>query len=87
MTRREMWVRVTGQTVFAFDPRLTGSQLTSVDHQIGTFRGQGFGVVTAAAVVEGGDQFVGQFDTRLEAIAAILRKHDIVPTPESVGIR
>ncbi len=82
-----MWVRVTGCTVFAFPVHMTGSQLDDIDFQAGSFRGDGTGKNTAVAYTPDGNQHLGAFDTRLEAIAAVLRAHEIVPSDQSVGIR
>lgn len=82
----EQWVRVTGQTVYGFPLSMTGSQLTDVEFQLGTIKGHALGSVSASASTSGGDRFVGTFDSRLEAIAAILRAHNIAPSEKSVGI-
>lgn len=84
---RTMWVRVTGCTVFAFPEQQTRSQLTDRVYQAGSFRGDGVGSTSAVAFTNSSDVHLGRFDTRLEAIAAILRHHGIVPTDQSVGIR
>lgn len=88
----EKWVRVTGQTVFAFPPQMTGSQLEDGVYQLGTFQGDGLGQVKvhASVVVNGhvvSATAIGQVATRLEAIARILSVHKIVATAQSVGIR
>lgn len=82
----EQWVRITGQTVYGFPPSMTGSQLTDVEYQLGSFKGDGLGSTSAAAATRSGPRFVGSFDTRLEAIAAILRVKEIAPSANSVGI-
>jgi hypothetical protein len=84
---RTMWVRVTGCTVFVFPEQQTRSQLTDDVYQAGVFRGDGIGHTSAVAFTNSGEVLIGLYDTRLEAIAAILRHHSIVPTDQSVGIR
>lgn len=84
---RTMWVRVTGSTVYVFPVRMTRSQLVDAQYQAGYFRGTGIKGTTAYAYQGAGRVNLGLFDTRLEAIAAILRLHQIVPSPESVGIQ
>ena len=83
---RAMWVRVTGSTVFVFPVRQSGSQLTDSRYQAGSFRGTGVHTTSAVANTTGESVHLGAFDTRLAAIAAILRHHEIVPTDDSVGI-
>ena len=88
----EKWVRVTGQTVFAFPPRMTGSQLEDGARQLGTFQGDGLGqvVVRTSVVVTGrvvGVNTLGVVATRLEAIDRILSYRQITATAQSVGIR
>jgi len=87
MMPQPMWVRVTGNTVYVFPPQQTGSQLTDKRYQAGTFRGTGYGTTTAVANTDSDPRHLGTFVTRLEAIAAILRDAEIVPTDDSVGIR
>lgn len=82
-----MWVRVTGTTVFVFPPEQAGSQLTDERYQAGSFRGTGISSTSAIANTNSDPIRLGTYDTRLEAIAAILRHHSIVPTENSVGIR
>lgn len=82
----EQWVRVTGQTVYGFPLSMTGSQLTDVEYQLGSFKGDGLGCTSAAAATNLGARLVGSFDSRLEAIAAILRFQDVAPAENSVGI-
>jgi hypothetical protein len=82
-----MWVRVTGTTVFVFPVEQTLSQLTDERYQAGSFRGTGLGGTSAVANTNSDPVHLGTFETRLEAIAAILRFHSIVPTDDSVGIR
>jgi hypothetical protein len=83
---RSMWVRVTGCTVFAFPEHQTGSQLTDRAYQAGVFKGTGTGHVSAVAFTDDGSVNLGLFAARIEAIAAILRFHQIVRTSQSVGI-
>jgi len=82
-----LWVRVTGCTVYAFPPSMTGSQLDDEQYQAGTFRGTGLGTTTASANTTGDPAYLGEFDSRTDAIHAVLRHHDIIPTDNSVGIR
>lgn len=84
---RVMWVRVTGCTVYAFPEQQTGSQLTDAAYQVGNFRGTGAGATTAVGGSAAAPAYLGGFETRLEAIAAILRDAEIIPTDDSVGIR
>ena len=82
-----LWVRVTGCTVYVFPPTMTGSQLDDEQYQAGTFRGTGLGTTTATANTGADPEHLGEYETRAEAIHAVLRHHDIVPTENSVGIR